>query len=161
MTGKTIEILNTDAEGRLTLADAIPFALKQKPDLVIDVATLTGACVVALGELCAGIMGNNQPLIDRLIEAGGAAGEKIWQLPLIEEYKEEIKSSVADLKNVGGRWGGTINGALFIQEFVDPKVPWAHIDIAGPSWTEKELDIGPKGGTGFIVRTLLRFVGDI
>jgi leucyl aminopeptidase len=158
MNGKTVEILNTDAEGRLTLADAMTYALKQKPDLVIDVATLTGACVIALGELCSGILGNNQNLIDRLIECGKSAGEKIWQLPLVEEYKEELKSSAADLKNIGGRWGGTINGALFIQEFVDSKVPWAHIDIAGPSWTEKELDYSPRGGTGHIVRTLLTFI---
>ncbi len=156
--GKTVEILNTDAEGRLTLADAIPYALKQKPDILIDAATLTGACVIALGELCSGIMGNNQELVDRLIACGREAGEKIWQLPLIEEYKEEIKSPVADLKNTGGRWGGTITAGLFLQEFTDPKVPWAHIDIAGPSWTEKELDYCSKGGTGHIVRTILEFL---
>ena len=156
--GKTIEILNTDAEGRLTLADAIPYAIRQKPDLVIDLATLTGACVVALGELCSGVMGNDQRLIDRLIASGRVAGEKIWQLPLIEEYKEEIKSSVADLKNVGGKGGGTITAGLFLQEFVTPKVPWAHIDIAGPSWTEKETDLCPRGGTGVLVRTLIHFL---
>lgn len=158
MNGKTVEILNTDAEGRLTLADALPYALKQKPDLVVDVATLTGACVIALGELCSGILGNNEKLIRTLIECGQVAGERIWQLPLVEEYKEELKSSIADLKNVGGRWGGTINGALFLREFVDSKVPWAHIDIAGPSWTEKDLDYCPRGGTGHIVRTLLHFL---
>jgi leucyl aminopeptidase len=158
MNGKTVEILNTDAEGRLTLADAVCYAQKQKPDLMIDFATLTGACVIALGELCSGILGNNQALVDNLIAAGKSAGEKIWQLPLIEEYREELKSSFADLKNIGGRWGGTINGALFIQEFVDPKIPWAHIDIAGPSWTEREQDYGPRGGTGHIVRTLLEFL---
>lgn len=161
MNGKSVEILNTDAEGRLTLADAVGYAQKQKPDLLIDVATLTGACVIALGELCSGILGNNQALIDRLIGSAKAAGEKVWQLPLIEEYKDELKSSAADLKNVGGRWGGTINGALFIQEFIDAKLPWAHIDIAGPSWTEKELDFGPRGGTGHIVRTLLEFIDSI
>lgn len=158
MSGKTVEILNTDAEGRLTLADALTYTQKQKPDLIIDVATLTGACVIALGELCSGILGNNQKLIDRLIECGKTAGERLWQLPLVEEYKEELKSSVADIKNIGGRWGGTINGALFLQEFVDSKTPWAHIDIAGPSWTEKELDYCPRGGTGHIVRTLLNFI---
>lgn len=158
MNGKTVEILNTDAEGRLTLADAVGYAQKQKPDVLIDVATLTGACVIALGELCSGVLGNNQVLIDRLISSGKTAGEKLWQLPLVEEYKDELKSSAADLKNVGGRWGGTINGALFIQEFIDSKLPWAHIDIAGPSWTEKELDYCPRGGTGHIVRTLLEFV---
>jgi leucyl aminopeptidase len=158
MNGKSVEILNTDAEGRLTLADALGYAQKLKPDLMIDMATLTGACVVALGELCSGIMGNDQKLIDRIIAAGKAEGEKIWQLPLIEEYKEDLRSPIADLKNVGGRWGGTINGGLFLQEFVDPKVPWAHIDIAGPSWTEKELDYSTRGGTGHIVRTLLQFL---
>jgi leucyl aminopeptidase len=161
MNGKSVEILNTDAEGRLTLADAVAYAQRQKPDLLIDVATLTGACVIALGDLCSGILGNNQALVDRLIASAKAAGEKLWQLPLIEEYKEELKSPAADLKNVGGRWGGTINGALFIQEFVDAKLPWAHIDIAGPSWTDKELDYGPRGGTGHIVRTLLEFVDSI
>ncbi len=158
MNGKTVEILNTDAEGRLTLADAVCYAQKQKPDLMIDVATLTGACVIALGDLCSGILGNNQALIDDLIAAGKSAGEKIWQMPLIDEYRDELKSTFADLKNIGGRWGGTINGALFIQEFVDPKIPWAHIDIAGPSWTEREQDLGPRGGTGHIVRTLLEFL---
>lgn len=162
MNGKTVEILNTDAEGRLTLADALCYAKKLKPDLIIDIATLTGACVIALGELCSGILGNDQDLINRLIESGRIAGEKIWQLPLIEEYKEELKSTVADLKNVGGRWGGTINGALFLQEFVDSdsdsKTPWAHIDIAGPSWAEKDLGDCPRGGTGSMVRTLLQFL---
>ena len=158
MSGKTVEILNTDAEGRLTLADAITYAQKFKPDLIVDVATLTGACVIALGDLCSGILGNNQKLVRQLIDCGAAAGEKIWELPLVEEYREDLKSPVADLKNIGGRWGGTINGALFIQEFVDAKIPWAHIDIAGPSWTEKELDYCPRGGTGHIVRTLLNFV---
>jgi leucyl aminopeptidase len=161
MNGKTVEILNTDAEGRLTLADAVCYAQKQKPDLLVDVATLTGACVIALGELCSGILGNNQALIDRLIASGKSAGEKLWQMPLIEEYKDELKSTAADLKNIGGRWGGTINGALFIQEFIDAKLPWAHIDIAGPSWTEKELDYCPRGATGHAVRTLLEFVDSL
>ncbi len=158
MNGKTVEILNTDAEGRLTLADALAYAQKQKPDLMIDVATLTGACVIALGELCSAIMGNHEKLIQTVIACGLEAGEKIWELPLIEEYKDDLKSPIADLKNIGGRWGGCINGGLFLQEFVNPKVPWAHIDIAGPSWTEKELDYSPRGGTGFGVRTLLNFL---
>lgn len=158
MAGKTIEILNTDAEGRLTLADAVSYAIRQKPDAVIDIATLTGACVIALGELCSGIMGNDQKLVDRIIASGRAAGELLWQLPLLEEYKEEIKSSVADIKNTGGKGGGTITAALFIQEFASPKTPWAHIDIAGPSWTEKDGDLCPRGGTGAMVRTLSRFL---
>lgn len=157
--GKTIEILNTDAEGRLTLADALPFALKQKPDLVIDIATLTGACVVALGELCAGVMGNDQKLMDQLIESGNAVGEKLWQLPLIEEYQDDIKSPIADVKNTGGRFAGTITAGLFLQEFVDPKIPWAHVDIAGPAFSEKDRCYVPRGGTGFLVRTLLHFLG--
>ena len=161
MNGKTVEILNTDAEGRLTLADAMTYALRQKPDVVIDVATLTGACVVALGELCSGILGNNQALIDRLIEHGHKEGEKLWQLPLMDEYREEIKSSIADIKNTGGRWAGTINGALFIQEFTDPKIPWAHVDIAGPSWTEKDRDDCPRGATGHLTRTLLSYLLNI
>lgn len=157
--GKTIEILNTDAEGRLTLADALPFALKQKPDLVIDIATLTGACVVALGELCAGVMGNDQKLMDQLIESGNAVGEKLWQLPLIEEYQDDIKSPIADVKNTGGRFAGTITAGLFLREFVDPKIPWAHVDIAGPAFSEKDRCYVPRGGTGFLVRTLLHFLG--
>ena len=156
--GKTIEILNTDAEGRLTLADALPYALKQKPDLVIDIATLTGACVVALGELCAGIMGNNQKLVDQLIESGNAVGEKLWQLPLMEEYQDDIKSPIADVKNTGGRFAGTITAGLFLQEFVDPKIPWAHVDIAGPAFSEKDRSYVPRGGTGFLVRTILHFL---
>ncbi|MBI1909787.1 MAG: leucyl aminopeptidase [Deltaproteobacteria bacterium] len=160
LSGKTVEILNTDAEGRLILADALTFALKQKPDLLIDIATLTGACVIALGELCAGILGNDDTLIRKIIAAGEKTGEKVWQLPLIEEYKEELKTPIADVKNVGGRWGGTINGALFLQEFIGDHKHWAHIDIAGPSWTEKDLDYCPKGGTGSMVRTLLQFILD-
>lgn len=158
LTGKTIEILNTDAEGRLTLADAIPYAIRQKPDLVVDIATLTGACVVALGELCAGIMGNDQKIIDRLIASGSEAGEKIWQLPLLEDYREDIKSNVADVKNIGGKGAGTITAGLFIEEFVRPKTPWVHLDIAGPSWTDKDHDLCPKGATGSMVRTLAYFV---
>ncbi|MBI2082521.1 MAG: leucyl aminopeptidase [Deltaproteobacteria bacterium] len=159
MIGKTIEILNTDAEGRLTLADALPYALRQKPDLVIDLATLTGAVIVALGDLCAGIMGTNQDLVDRLIASGQKTGEKLWQLPLIEEYKEDIKSSVADLKNVGAKGAaGTITAGLFLREFVDEKIPWAHVDIAGTAWTEKGTALCPRGGTGFMVRTLFHFL---
>lgn len=156
--GKTIEILNTDAEGRLTLADAIPYAIRQKPDLVIDVATLTGACVVALGESCAGIMGNDPKLIEKIISSSKQADEMLWELPLIEEYREDIKSPIADVKNVGNRWAGAITAGLFLEEFVQPKTPWAHIDIAGPAWTEKGNLLCPKGATGFLVRTLSHFV---
>lgn len=156
--GKTVEVLNTDAEGRLILADALAFACESKPDYIIDMATLTGACLVALGEQYSAIMGNNKELIHKVIEAGKSCGENIWELPLVEEYKDEMKSSVADIQNIGGPYGGTINGGLFLQEFVDPKIPWVHIDIAGPSWANKPHAYGPKGGTGVMVRTLCKFL---
>ena len=160
MNGKTIEVLNTDAEGRLTLADAVCYAVKKKPDYMVDVATLTGACLVALGERISGIMGNDKNLVKKLIEAGQKTGEKIWELPLADEYKEELKSPIADLKNTGGSYGGTINGGLFIQEFVG-KNKWAHIDIAGPSWTDKPREYESRGGTGVMVRTFAEFVDSL
>jgi leucyl aminopeptidase len=157
LNGKTIEVLNTDAEGRLILADGLALAAKEKPDCMINLATLTGACVVALGTEVAGLFSNNQPLADALIRAGKETGEKLWQLPLVKEYRDEIKSSVADMKNIGGSYGGAITAALILQEFVD-NIPWAHLDIAGPAFAEKEMLLSPKGGTGFGVRTLLRFL---
>lgn len=157
MNGKTVEVLNTDAEGRLILADGLALAARQKPDCMINLATLTGACMVALGTEVAGIFGNHQPLVDQLIRCGRDAGEKLWQLPLVKEYKEELKSSVADIKNIGGSYGGAITAALVLQEFVG-NIPWAHLDIAGPAFTDKEAVTSPKGGTGFGVRTLLRFL---
>lgn len=157
MSGKTIEVLNTDAEGRLTLADACYYASKRKPDYMIDLATLTGACLVALGERISAIMGNNDELVEKLIESGKRTGEKMWEMPLAEEYKDELKSPIADLKNVGGPYGGTLNGGLFIQEFVgDTK--WAHLDIAGPSWTDKPREYESRGGTGVMVRALADFL---
>ncbi len=156
--GKTVEVLNTDAEGRLILADALAFACKAKPDMIIDLATLTGACLVALGELYSAIMGTGKVLAQKLIEHGKYCGEYLWELPLVEEYKEEIKSTVADIQNIGGSWGGSINGGLFLQEFVDAKIPWVHLDIAGPSWANKPYAYCPKGGTGVMVRTLCRFL---
>ena len=156
--GKTVEVLNTDAEGRLVLADALALASRTKPDAVIDLATLTGACRVALGVLVAGVMGSDQGLVDALLAAGRAAGEPVWQLPLVREYRDELKSSIADLKNVsGGSEAGTIVGALFLQEFVDG-VPWAHLDIAGPAFTDKDLPHAPRGATGFGVRLLVRYL---
>ncbi|EKD41833.1 MAG: hypothetical protein ACD_73C00503G0002 [uncultured bacterium] len=153
MNGKTIEVLNTDAEGRLTLADACHYAVQKKPDYIIDIATLTGACLVALGDRISAILGNDKDLIQSLISAGKKAGEALWEMPLAQEYKEELKSPIADLKNIGGSYGGTINGALFIGEFVgDTK--WAHLDIAGPSWTEKPKEYESRGGTGVMVKTL-------
>lgn len=157
LNGKTIEVVNTDAEGRLILADALALAAREKPDCMITVATLTGACMVALGSLVGGIFGNHQPLVDQLVRCGREAGERLWQLPLVKEYREEIKSSVADIKNVGGSYGGAITAALILEEFVNG-VPWAHLDIAGPAFAEKETATCPKGGTGFGVRTLLSFL---
>jgi leucyl aminopeptidase len=158
MNGTTIEVGNTDAEGRLTLADALAYAARHvKPDAVIDVATLTGACVVALGPLCAGLFSNDQRLAERLLAAADRAGERVWQLPLIDEYREQLKSEVADLNNVGQRGGGAITAALFLREFAGD-LRWAHLDIAGPAFTEKELPLAPKGGTGIAVRTLLSYI---
>jgi leucyl aminopeptidase len=160
LNGKTIEVLNTDAEGRLILADALALAAQQKPDYMINLATLTGACMVALGPQVAGIFSNDQALADELIRCAQASGEKLWQLPLVKEYKEMIKSSVADMKNIGGSHGGAITAALILQEFVGD-VPWAHLDIAGPAFAESDNAICPKGGTGFGVRTLLRFLSTL
>jgi len=157
MNGKTIEIISTDAEGRLILADALGYAKKRGAKLMVDVATLTGACRVALGDIYSGAFGNNQELIDRVITAGAEAGELIWQMPMHEKYKEQIKSDVADIKNVGGRYGGAITGAQFLAEFVDD-TPWVHLDIAGTYMSEKETAYLLKGATGVPVRTLVNLV---
>lgn len=153
--GKTIEVVNTDAEGRLILSDALSYAVKQGISPLIDLATLTGACHVALGDIYAGVFSNNRTLANRILKAGEDAGEKLWQLPLPEEYKEQNKSDVADIKNSGGRYGGAITAALFLQEFVSD-TPWVHIDIAGPFMSEKDKGVLVKGATGFGVRTLIR-----
>jgi leucyl aminopeptidase len=155
--GKTVEVLNTDAEGRLILADALLQAVQDKPDVIIDLATLTGACVVALGGQIAGLFANNDELAEALLQCGKETGESLWRLPLVKEYKDDIKSSVADIKNVGGGNAGAIAAALFLEEFVDG-VPWAHLDIAGPAFAEKENAYIPKGGVGFGVRTLVHYV---
>lgn len=160
MSGKTIEVLNTDAEGRLTLADAMTYALKRKPDYMIDLATLTGACLVALGLEYTGLMGNDQELMDKIIASGQMTGEKLWQLPLAEEYRGELKSPIADLKNIGGSYAGTITAALFLEHFVE-KTKWAHLDIAGPSWTDSGKSYIPRGGTGVMVRTLAHFLNHL
>jgi len=154
--GKTIEVLNTDAEGRLTLADALGYAVKQDFSPLVDLATLTGACHIALGDICSGIFGNSQELIDEVVKSGAEAGERLWQLPMYEEYKEKNKSDVADIKNSGGRWGGAITAAQFLSEFVGDK-PWVHIDMAGTAQTEKERGYIVKGATGVGVRTLVNF----
>lgn len=158
MNGKTIEVNNTDAEGRLTLADALCYAGKEKPDAIIDVATLTGAVVTALGRAAAGIMGNDDKLIQELSESGRRAGEKFWQLPLFDEYKESLKSDVADLKNAGARGeAGSSCAAMFLKEFVDG-IPWIHLDIAGAAWMDKDKDELNKGGTAFGVRAISYFL---
>jgi leucyl aminopeptidase len=157
MNGKTIEVLNTDAEGRLILADALSYAKKTGAKAIIDVATLTGACHVALGSVCSGAFTNDQALADKVIAAGKETGELMWQLPMYEEYKEQLKSDVADIKNIGNRWGGAITGAKFLEEFVD-KTPWVHLDIAGTYYTDKEKGYITKGATGIPVRTLINLV---
>jgi len=157
MNGKTIEIISTDAEGRLILADALSYAKKINPRFVIDVATLTGACRAALGDIYSGAFGNNQGLVDKVIAAGAEAGELMWQMPMPEQYKEQLKSDVADIKNVGNRWGGAITGALFLEEFAGD-IPWVHLDIAGTSLSEKERGYMVKGATGVPVRTLVNLV---
>ncbi len=158
MNGVTIEIGNTDAEGRLTLADALAYTVARvKPTEIVDLATLTGACVVALGSLCAGLLTTNQPLADRLKAAADLVGERVWQLPLIDEYKDGLKSDVADINNVGPRGGGAINAAIFMREFTGD-VPWVHLDIAGTAFSDRDLPLGPKGATGFGVRTLLAYL---
>jgi len=154
--GKTIEIISTDAEGRLILADALGYAKKLGAKLMVDVATLTGACRVALGDICSGSFGNNQELVDKVIAAGAEAGELIWQMPMYEQYKEQNKSEVADIKNTGGRYAGAITAAQFLAEFVGD-TPWVHLDIAGPSMSDKERTYLVKGATGVPVRTLVNF----
>ncbi len=157
--GKTIEVLNTDAEGRLVLSDALSFACRQKLDEVIDIATLTGACVVALGTKIAGLMGNNADLQSRLSGAASQAGEKLWPLPLDKEYEPMLKSHVADIKNIGVTGvAGTIIGGLFLKSFVDETMPWAHLDIASTAWSDEGTALSPPGATGFMVRTLLTYL---
>ncbi|MFI3300381.1 MAG: leucyl aminopeptidase [Candidatus Gastranaerophilales bacterium] len=156
--GKTIEIDNTDAEGRLTLADAITYACDLNVDEIIDIATLTGAVVVALGNSVAGIMGNNDELISEIIELGNASGEKFWQLPLFEDYFKSLKSDVADMKNTGSRMGGSSTAGTFLKQFVDENIKWAHIDIAGTAYFDNAKDEFCPGATGAGVRTLLNYL---
>jgi leucyl aminopeptidase len=161
MSGQTIEVLNTDAEGRLVLADALWYCQDRfKPALMVDLATLTGAVVVALGHDHAGLFANDDALAERLIAAGKAVGEKLWRLPLDDAYNKQIDSDAADVKNIAGdRAAGSIIGAQFVQRFVN-KVPWAHLDIAGVAWSKKDAPTVPKGATAFGVRLLDRFVAD-
>ena len=157
MNGKTIEVNNTDAEGRLTLADAIAYARQEiKPDEIVDIATLTGA-PRSRSAACAGAMSNNAALEARVIAAGARAGERLWPLPLIDEYREGLRSEVADLRNTGPRPGGAITAGLFIREFAGD-TPWVHLDIAGVAFPDKELPYAPKGGVRFGARTLIEYV---
>lgn len=158
LNGKTVEVLNTDAEGRLILADALSMASRDKAHTIIDIATLTGACVVALGLDYAAVFSNADKLADDIIKFGEIEGERYWKLPLVKEYKDSLTNGIADLKNVpGNRWAGAIIGAIFLQEFVEG-AKWAHLDIAGPSDTDKTVDHITKGGVGFGVRTLTRYI---
>jgi len=160
MNGKTIEVINTDAEGRLILADALSYACKLDLSPVIDVATLTGAISIALGDVAYGVFTNSDPLLERVKAASAASGEKCWPFPLFNEYKENIKSNVADMKNSGGRGAGSINAAFFLKEFVDDR-PWAHLDIAGVDFFDKEKGVLVKGASGVPVRTLVQLALDL
>jgi leucyl aminopeptidase len=160
MNGKTIEIISTDAEGRMTLADALCYAEKNGAGLIVDIATLTGASMVAFGDVTSAVMGNDQPTVDRLLDAARAAGERMWQLPLFEEYDDKVKSDIADLKNAGTREGGAITAGVFLSAFVK-KARWVHIDIAGREIAEREKYFQPRGGTGHGVRTLFEFCRNI
>jgi leucyl aminopeptidase len=155
--GKYIEIINTDAEGRLVLVDLLSYVRRFKPAAVIDAATLTGACVIALGHTATGVMGNDQSLVDEVLVAGDRAGERGWQLPLWDDYQELIKSDVADIKNSGGRPGGAITAGMFLKEFTD-EYPWVHLDVAGTAYSESDLGYIPKGPTGTPVGTFVEFV---
>ena len=156
--GKTIEVDNTDAEGRITLADALCYASELKVDEIVDIATLTGACMVALGSQCSGLLGNNKDLMDKIQKTADNQGERFWQLPMFEEYFDTIKSDFADMKNTGGRCGGASVAGLFLKEFVDKDIAWAHLDIAGTAYLEKPQKDLIKGATGIGVRTLINYV---
>ncbi|MEY2434870.1 MAG: leucyl aminopeptidase [Acidimicrobiaceae bacterium] len=156
--GTTVEVLNTDAEGRLVLADALIAASREKPAAIVDLATLTGAQVVALGKKVAAVLGNHDGWTEQVRNAGNASGEPIWPLPLWDAYRRDLDSTVADMKNVGNRWAGTIVAALFLKEFVPDGQPWAHLDIAGPAWADNDDAEISAGGTGFGVRTLLELL---
>jgi leucyl aminopeptidase len=161
MSGKTIEVINTDAEGRLILADAITYARRQGCTHLIDAATLTGAIVVALGHLNVGLFSNNDALRDRVLAAARGEGERMWAMPLDDDYRDYLKSAFADIANVGGRWGGAITAAMFLKEFAED-VPWVHLDVAGTAWIDEEKAQSPlaKGPSGVPVRTLIRVALD-
>ncbi len=161
MSGQTVEVINTDAEGRLVLADAMWYCQDRfRPHTIIDLATLTGAIIVSLGNDNAGLFANDDEICDRLTAAGKAVGEPVWRMPLGESYDKLLNSDIADMKNIGGRWAGSITAAQFLQRFVKEGVKWAHLDIAGVTWSAKDAPTVPKGGTGFGVRLLDRLVAD-
>jgi leucyl aminopeptidase len=157
MSGKTIEVINTDAEGRLILADAITYARKLGATKIIDLATLTGAVSIALGTINVGIMGNNQEFIDEVRQAAKEVGERFWQLPMDKEYNDLIKSDIADIKNSGGRYGGTITAAWFLRHFAED-TPWVHLDIAGTAWENERKPYAARGPSGVAIRTLINYI---
>jgi leucyl aminopeptidase len=157
MAGKTVEINNTDAEGRLTLADALTYARELKPDVLLDFATLTGACVVALGPHTAGVMTNDEPTRTAWLAAARSAGEDMWPLPLPPRLSDQLRSEIADMRNTGERWGGALTAGLFLREFVGD-TPWIHVDIAGPATTDKEWGAFGKGATGFAVASIVHYM---
>jgi len=159
LSGQTIEIINTDAEGRLILSDALAYACRYKPAVIVDIATLTGACRIALGQEATGMVGTDEKLKQKIREAGEKTGERVWELPLWEGYYDQIKSDIADMKNAGSRDGGVITAAALLSKYVQ-KYPWVHLDIAATSWTEKERPYTPKGATGIGMRLLTQFLRD-
>jgi leucyl aminopeptidase len=159
LSGKTVEVQNTDAEGRLILADGLAYATRYRPSAIVDVATLTGACAVALGQFAIGMLGNDDSLKRRIQQAGLKSGERVWEMPLWEEYFEQLKSDVADMRNIGGRGGGMITAGLFLSKFVGD-VPWVHLDIASTDWSERERPYITKGPTGIGTRLLLQYLLD-
>src|SRR5690606_30060712 len=162
MSGQTVEVINTDAEGRLVLCDALTWVQKEfAPAAIVDLATLTGAMVISLGHEHAGIFSNNDALADKLIAAGKTSGDKLWRFPLSPAYDKLIDSAIADMKNVGPRYGGSITAAQFLQRFIEDGTPWAHLDIAGMAWADKPGATWDKGATGYGVRLLDQYVRDV
>lgn len=158
LAGLTVEVISTDAEGRMVLCDALAYAKRYSPAFLLDIATLTGACIIALGKEVAGIMGNRETLVQRIQQMGVGLGERLWPLPLWDFYFEDLKSEVADFKNLSDRTAGAIIGGVFLKQFVPEEIPWVHLDIAGPAWSEKETGATPKGATGFGVRLLFELL---
>jgi leucyl aminopeptidase len=156
--GKQVEIVNTDAEGRLILADALAYARELKPDLLVDNATLTGACVVALGNTCSGWYATNEETANEFRRAAKRAGEQMWRMPLLEDLRDQLKSDVADVKHTGDRWGGSITAALFLREFIGDTKNWVHVDIAGPATAERAATWNNKGATGHGILTFLTLI---